>query len=197
MSPSDTLKLFVEGGLQTREFLRLVVERNELSDLLGQFPAPQFAKQHATALEFFLDARCEDPYSVHDAKRHAQAVLTEMGVESRLDQAELPLMATIGRLQPKWVEVPIEMMKKFVSDAGSRKGKELDSCVREAIAKHFRCMTKKPSWIQSPQWQYNDRGEPMVFVAQTALAGLYHDESVIYVFVDPVERTAKTVIQSS
>jgi hypothetical protein len=120
-----------------------------------------------------------------------------MGIESHLDETELSLMATISRLQPKWVYVPVETMKTFLQSAGERKGKELDAFVRDAIARRFRYLAKKPKWLQSPEWQNNDRGQPMVFVEQLALGDLYHDQSMVYVFVDAVERFAKCVIQSA
>jgi hypothetical protein len=51
-------------------------------------------------------------------------------------------------------------------------------------------------WLQSPDWQFNG-GEPMIFVGQVDPGPTYHDRSVLYVFVDASEKSAKWVIQSA
>jgi hypothetical protein len=82
-------------------------------------------------------------------------------------------------------------------ECGGPSGKDLKVFVGEAITRRFRCIKKRPVWLQSPDWQYDDDREPMIFAGQIELDGLYHDTSTLYVFVDPRSMRVKHVIQST
>lgn len=195
MTPIETLRQYVEGELSPGEFMSRLSSDNDLETLLSQQAPPRFARQHTNTYFYLLGCDYSNPYNINDSKRHIQSVLTEMGVAARRDESEVPTMDAISRYQPKWVDVPVEMMNQFLREAGDRTGKDRESFLKARITDRFKCLKKPPTWLQSPAWQFNENG-PMVFAGQIDLDTMYHDRSNLYVFVDQDTKSAKWVIQS-
>lgn len=57
--------------------------------------------------------------------------------------------------------------------------------------------SRKPRWIQSPEWPSSRSGRPMVFLGQLNIKGsdLFHDNASVYVFADRDQGEFKVVVQ--
>jgi hypothetical protein len=65
----------------------------------------------------------------------------------------------------------------------------LKSWLVEEITPYFIALTKRPNWIQSPEWPF-ENGKPMIFAGQLDLpvrdgiiSQFYHDDASLYIFI--------------
>lgn len=197
MNEREILERFVLGTLTPAEVIEAILADADVTQSLVQGRPPSYAHGIGSSYELLVSMDPNDPFSVHGAKEHARDILEAMGVRTARDPAEEALLETMSKLQPSWVNVPGAIMKTMVEEAGPLRGKALRTVVLEQISERFRCLGKRPRWRQAPDWQFNDAHEPMIFVGQFELSGLYHDESTAYIFADPASRRLKWSIQSS
>jgi hypothetical protein len=67
--------------------------------------------------------------------------------------------------------------------------------LEEHAAEWFRCLQRRPEWIQDPEWPWAG-GRPMVFVGSIdAPPGTFHDDARFYVFWSPEIGTRECIIQ--
>jgi hypothetical protein len=175
---------FVTGDLSPEDFKKALVEDAELADWLCQREPPGFARRQATAYEFLVGLDPADPFSVEDARLCAQAALRADGVEAALSSDAADLMRAIGRVRPKWVDVPAPVLKSMILSSGGPRAEGLVRRVTQEVEQRYACLGKKPRWIQGPRWPHDEAGVPYTFVGQLPLGGIGHDDAVVYVFTD-------------
>jgi hypothetical protein len=175
---------FVAGGVSPEDFKNALVHDAELADWLCEHRPPGFARRHASAYEFLLDLDPGNPFSVQDGRSCAQAALRADGIEVAVSSDDAALMRAIGRVRPKWVDVPAALLTGMVVAAGGPGAENLVRSVTQEVERRYPCVGKKPRWIQGPRWPHDDAGVPLTFVGQLPLGGLGHDESLVYVFAN-------------
>lgn len=74
------------------------------------------------------------------------------------------------------------------------KGGELKKFLKNIIKEKFKCMNKKPNWLQSPNWPIIE-GVPLVFIDQIDITTLTNNKSMLYVFFDEKNKNFITVTQ--
>ena len=69
--------------------------------------------------------------------------------------------------------------------------------VRKNVSDWYTVMSVSPNWIQEAEWPFSD-GRPMIFVGQVDIKGpsaWFHDDASFFLFWNPSNSEAKTVIQ--
>lgn len=76
----------------------------------------------------------------------------------------------------------------------------LKSWLTEEITPYFIALTKRPIWIQSPDWPF-ENGKPMIFAGQLDLSAqdgiisqFFHDDASLYIFIGELEPIVITQI---
>jgi hypothetical protein len=95
------------------------------------------------------------------------------------------------------VEMESYFAKLILTYSGSQN--DLHSWLGANIKETFRCVGKKPEWIQNPNWCI-EAGRPMWFVGQINIpveSGVFHDDASFYIFWNPETGSVKGVIQVS
>lgn len=97
----------------------------------------------------------------------------------------------ISRSVPKWI--PHE--KHFIQELYEKNKNISKNDFKDLVLKSFQILSKKPKWLQSPDWII--KKEPLIFVQQIDVSHLYHDTSYLYLFFDPNENNFEYIIQSA
>jgi hypothetical protein len=127
-----------------------------------------------------------------------------VGVEdwqSAIGVSDLELLCKLGSEFNFDPSFPEEMEVYFVQllNEARQSGEEIETWLRRRIIEDFKYIDKLPEWIQGEEWQICN-GKPMIFIGQIDVpseAGIFHDESSFYVFLDGAGRETKVVVQVS
>ena len=194
MTALEIMASFVEGKMLSMDFESELAHNGELERLLEGIPPPRYAHRHVNTYYFLIESNLENPYVLSGVKNHLKSILDENGVECKLDDSENFEMEIIGKINLNWVDVPHSYVQAIIRDCSCSDKSELIGYIKDKIKSDYVCLKKKPTWIQSPDWQYHN-GKPMVFAAQIDLCDLFHDKSNLYVFIDKDDGTVTCVTQ--
>ncbi len=197
MTPVEKIIAYVSGEIPLQQFYDEVMHDLPLQEFLEQAaPVPPYGD----AGTLFLYLMDQDPASagadlnIRDAM---SGYLTAQGIEHRVDAAAGENFGIVLDASPAWVILPGEyigrLIEAFPPDASRAERLKM---ARERIAADFRCLKKRPNWLQDAVWPF-EKGKPMVFVGQIDLAGLRHDDAQLYLFVEADGPAARTIEQSA
>ena len=87
-------------------------------------------------------------------------------------------------IQPSWLDLPGWYVDKMLKQSEDKPKFELKASLKAQILEDFK-FTKKPRWIQSPNWLFvNER--PLFFIGQIDISNVRHDSSQLYIFLDEI-----------
>ncbi len=189
---------FVEGRLAAKDFEQVLYTDADLERLLKDGSL----RWHDTYIRsdpylYLIGLDFDDSGGVLDAQGALELFLQRRGVPCRPDRAAADLHGLLLDAQPEWLDAGTAyLMKHVLPHADGRSGAALRKWLRGRLKELFRYHKKKPRWLQSPAWPISASG-PMYFLGQIKLAGCeyFHDEAAAYLFLDPVARETRTVIQ--
>jgi len=187
---------FVEGRTEAGEFEQLLYNDPEIERALNDDPGPKPGTYvgHSTFL-FVVQQDFTSPAGVLNVHGALAQFLERKGIRSQPTEAYAELYDLILDAQPRWLNVPVDWVKKSVLPAaGNRKGSELRDWLHDRLLELFRFRARPPRWIQSAQWPIGENG-PLVFLGQLAIPDYFHDEAAAYVFTIRQAADAETVIQ--
>jgi hypothetical protein len=110
-------------------------------------------------------------------------------------------LMTVGAKYGVRPDVPIESEDFFRELISRYSGLEsgFSSWLDQELASQFRCVLKRPEWLQSPEWPIF-QGRPMMFVGQIDYPigsnQVFNHDASYYVFLDYETGTTKTVVQA-
>lgn len=197
MAPVEKIIAYVGGEMSLKQFYDDVMHDPSLQQLLEQAaPVPPYSD----AANLFLYLMDQDPASagadlnIRDAM---SGYLTALGIEHRVDAVAGENFGIVLDASPSWVVPPGEYIDRLIEEfaPGASRAERL-KMAQERIAADFRCLKKRPKWLQDAVWPF-EKGEPMVFVGQLDLAELRHDDAQLYVFVEADGPAVRTIEQSA
>jgi len=180
----DIIVQFVEGKIELEEFRKLLEQNEELVTVLKS------GIGYSTLGNLY---ECMTRKGVNDVDTLIGLVnvlgfleffLNDKGVsfDPILKKKLVSLRDLIHDVQPSWLDLPgwyiDKMLKKFEGKTKS----ELKTSLKAQILEDFK-FTKKPKWIQSPNWLFVDE-RPLFFIGQMDISNVRHDTSQLYVFLD-------------
>lgn len=193
--PLQRLVAYVEGKLRPREFEQLLYHDAALQQLLQSDRAPSTDSTADDSYTALLQQDFADPGALVAVQELLTGVLQRRGVKCRPTDAYREHFDLLLRAQPEWLDLDLSWLEETVlSEAGGKKGAELEAWLRTRLLELFRCVGEPPEWIQNAEWPINENG-PLVFLGQLSVYDYFHDEAAVYVFHDPVTGACETVIQ--
>lgn len=179
----DIIVQFVERKISTENFIDNLYNNEALEKILSEnVIIPPFTNNGNLYL-YLLSEDLETPAGLLNSTAALKKFLLENKIEFENNNETEKLFSIMLRVQPKWVDMPDWYMKKLVKIAGDKKGKILETFLREKIKSDFRYMKNPPKWLQAPQWLYNN-DEPLLFINQIDITNIRHDDAQLYVFLD-------------
>ena len=179
---------FVEGRMSTKDF-ESYAYGPEFEALTAEEPAPAYARHADSLYTYAIAINFNSPADVYNLTGTLQRFLESKGLCVAPSGEAVELSKLLSDVQPAWLDVPESYLLRLVEEGKKEQKQDLKEFLKEAIRRDFRCVGKKPGWLQSPRWPIVDE-MPLVFVGQLDAGDLFHDQARIYVFFDP--RTGQT-----
>ncbi len=197
MTPVEKIIAYVGGEIPLQRFHHDVMHDLPLQEYLEQAMS---VPPYSNAGNLFLYLMDQDPASagadlnIRDAM---SGYLTTLGIEHRIDAAAGENFGIVLDAAPAWVVLPGEYIDRLIKAfaSGASRAERL-KMARERIAADFRCLKKRPNWLQDAVWPF-EKGKPMIFVGQVDLADLRHDDAQLYLFVEADGPAVRTIEQSA
>lgn len=197
MTPVEKIIAYVGGEMSLKQFYDDVMHDLPLQQLLEQAVS---VPPYSDSGNLFLCMMDQDPASAGADLNIRDAMsryLTSLGIEHRVDAAAGENLGIVLDASPAWVVLPGEyidgLIKAFAPGASRAERLKM---ARERIAADFRCLKKRPKWLQDAVWPF-EKGKPMIFAGQIDLAELRHDDAQLYVFVEADGPAVRTIEQSA
>ena len=187
---------FVEGTLTAAEFEKTVYSP-DFEDAVAGAPPPQDSAGEFESLYLFVISRnFHDIGDMYELQNALERYLWQKGINvtPRNNFKELHDLMLV--VQPAWLDISSGYFERLLEQAGERKGKALKDFLKKKILDDYRCLDKKPKWLQSPQWPVEE-GIPLVFVGQLDVTplSLFHDLSQLYVFFNEKTKGFVHIVQ--
>jgi len=194
MSGVDIIKQFVEGRISPGAFEQHLHTDTSLQALLeGERNLPTYVAEP----DLYLCLISQD-YQSLEGIYNVQTLLSEwldrQGLAHLVDNSHQHRFTLALKAQPKWVSLPSVYIDRFMAGHGALDPRALQSALKEAIKRDFRCLKAPPKWLQAPEWPLAD-DMPMVFVGQLDISGLGHGVGQAYLFFDAQQQRFHTVSQ--
>ena len=180
-SSLDVVVRFVTGEIEGSE-LQKALESQQMEEMLGMFQNDRYPAR----TNHFRRLMCQDRTSLG-------GLLNSQGIlEDFLEKAEISVEPSkrysdaydlILTAMPSYLDPPLEFITSLMpTETGmSKKGKA--RILKQRLSDLFRCTSKPPKWVQSPEWPIVD-GVPLVFIGQLSLdlPEVFHDTGQVFVF---------------
>jgi len=195
----DILLKFVAGEVTVQEFEQELYYNAELEELLRKSTdwSGTYIGNSATNLYDYLIAL---DYSGTDDKINAIGALelyfAKEGITYTKTDKYNDFYNLIYASQPKYLDVDTWFIEKYIVPEGDKLSKpEQKRVMRSNFEKYFRFQNKPPRWIQNPAWIIKNE-KPLFFIGQLDLKSeFFHDDGVVYVFLDEGTGEIETVKQ--
>lgn len=189
---------FVEGRISAKEFEQKLYFNQEIEALFKD----DSLRWHGTYIKtdpyhFLIELNYDSPDDVLNAQGAVELFLKDRGVAFKRTPAYSDFYELLLSAQPIWLDVDTDYLKDHILPAaGDRQGEDLKTWLEVRLRELFCFAERPPEWIQSPAWPIGENG-PMFFLGQIKVENreLFHDEAAAYVFLDPVSKATRTIIQ--
>jgi hypothetical protein len=186
------------GQLSPKAFETLLAENGKLEHILKmEAPIPPFSTSSAYNLYQYL---IELDYSKLQHILNAQDAMTafvKRRDESFSGNSELQTwMKHLSRSLPKWLTIDAGYLDTLRRESIGLIGQKLENWLKREIIVRFKSVSKPPKWLQSPSWPV-EHGVPLIFLGQVSAGAYFHDETAVYVFLNPKTGNILTITQSA
>lgn len=200
METIEIILQFIAGKISTTTFADTLYTDAKLETLLRD-PSVSWHGTYITvhAIDLYdylimLDySRLEDKVNAIGA---LELFLQKKGISYTKKDEHSELLQLILETQPKYLDLDSRFFEKYILPADSNLSKsERKRHIQENCRHHFRYQTKPPKWLQNPAWIVkNDK--PLLFLGQLELSSeFFHDQGVLYIFLDTESGKIETVKQ--
>lgn len=194
MSGVDIIKQFVEGRISPGAFEQHLHADTALQALLeGERNLPTYVAEPDLYL-YLISQDYQSLEGIYNVQILLSECLDRQGVAHVVDNRHQHRFTLALKAQPKWVSLPSVYIDRFMAGHDALDPKALQSALKEAIKRDFRCLKAPPKWLQAPEWPMA-HDMPMVFVGQLDISGLGHDVGQAYLFFDAQQQRFHTVSQ--
>ncbi len=194
MSGVDIIKQFVEGRISPRAFEQHLHADTALQALLeDERSLPAYVAEPDLYL-YLIGQDYQSLEGIYNVQTLLSEWLDRQDVAHVADNSHQQRFTLALKAQPKWVSLPPVYIDRFMAGHAALDPKALQSALKEAIKRDFRCLKAPPKWLQAPEWPLAD-DMPMVFVGQLDISGLAHDVGQAYLFFDAQQQRFHTVSQ--
>ncbi|MDR2267269.1 MAG: hypothetical protein LBE09_06800 [Christensenellaceae bacterium] len=174
LSPNDILLGFVSGKITAQTFHDMVCSDRSLQIYLDQ-------KSNLIARLIKKDDN-DDPSLVNLLKSFNPSILAERfeifytitqllnaeGVKYEYCKSYATEFFVVIDCMPYYVFDPDYVTNKILPTIPEQYStKKKIKQARKIMKKEFKCKSKKPDWLQSPEWPYDSYGAPLYFLHQT------------------------------
>lgn len=196
MSPMDIITSYVEGKLSSAVFLYELYHNKDLESALSESIGIAPYIESSGGLYFYLlSLDIESPAGKLNSIDALSRFLVEKGVSFTASKTAEKTFDLLLKVQPKWLSIPDNYLRKLISDNEGKTGKELEQALRQIIKDEFCCLEAPPEWLQSANWPI-ENDKPLMFIGQIDASKLFHDETQVYIFYNR-EAGVFTIIKQS
>lgn len=188
---------FVEATISPQAFEQHLYQDASLEAALTSESAPAYCHSGTTLFHYLIGLNYQRPGDVLNA-RHVLAELLQrhaipVQVSSEADEHfELLLDA-----QPAWLRADTAYLSSLLATAPAHlSGSKRRVWLKQQILDKFRYLKRPPKWLQEPAWPISEAG-PLIFLGQLNIDGYFHDNTAVYVFLDPQSGAHQVVTQSA
>ncbi|MDR2013280.1 MAG: hypothetical protein LBQ20_09635 [Rhodanobacter sp.] len=192
----ESLCKFVSGEISPREFESILYGSSELEQYFSSKKPPSYFHGGISLYHYLIGVNYSDPAQIFNAQDRVQRALEEDGCKVNLDTTQRELHELILSAQPKWLEVPTDFVAELLKDTPDISKAEKTKWLKAKLLSAFQCLKKPPKWLQDAMWPIQE-GKPLIFVGQLELGNEFHDDSVVYVFLNSATKKCVTIIQSA
>lgn len=184
----EVLLKFVAGEISVQEFEHEIYYNAELEDLLKKstdWSGTYIGNAAANLYDYLIALNYSNTNGKINALNALELYFTKEGIPFPKSNEYTDFYSVIFASQPKYLDVDIEFIEKYILPSEKNLQKtELKKLIRSNFDKYFKFQSKPPRWIQNPQWIIkNDK--PLYFIGQLDLKSeLFHDNGVVYIFMD-------------
>ncbi|MCL2309250.1 MAG: hypothetical protein FWC42_03095 [Proteobacteria bacterium] len=192
----ENLRKFISGEISPKEFESILYGSHALEKYLSGKEPPRSFSRGTSLYHYFIEINYGNPAQVFDAQNRAQRALEEDGCKVDLDNTQRALHELILSAQPKWLNVPPDFVAELLKDAPDIPKTEKTKWLKTRLLSVFQCLKKPPKWLQDCMWPIRE-GKPLIFVGQLELGSEFHDDSIVYIFLDRDTKECVTIVQSA
>lgn len=191
---------FVQGTISKEEFEQEFYYNSELQDILNDTSMNWSGTYlvNSTPFLFLTEQNLQSSLGALNAQEAIQMLLDRKGIPYSVSSVYEQCFHLIQKVQPKYVDADWEFIETYILPSNNIfNQKELELYCKDRYKELFRFQSKPPKWIQNPQWPIKD-AEPYYFIGQLELKSIkaFHDDGIIYVFINDSSGEIKNVIQT-
>ncbi|HAV1239789.1 TPA: hypothetical protein JGU28_004580 [Salmonella enterica] len=196
MNAVDIIKNYLSGDVTSEEFQTELYNNKELEVFLSEEIAiPPYTNNSANVFFYLIENDLLSIYGEVNCKDLLAKYLAVKNIKYTFDNGHRERHSMLINIQPAWLRIPDEYLKFLMSKHKDKSSKELERALKKDIASNFRCLNKKPKWLQSPQWPI-EGNTPLFFLGQFDISEMRHDTSFVYVFFNREKNTYTEIEQS-
>ncbi|MCL2152417.1 MAG: hypothetical protein FWH57_05580 [Oscillospiraceae bacterium] len=193
----DIIVQFVERKIPTEEFIEKLYNNEELERVLSEnIVLSPFTYLGETAYLYLLNQDLNTPGGLLNSLSALEEFLQKKHIAFTKNNEASKLYSLLLKVQPNWIDIPNWYMKKLQEISDDKKGKDLESFLKEKIRQDFRYSKKPPKWLQSAQWLYR-KEIPLLFVGQMDITEIRHDTAQLYIFYDEINNEFHFIEQTA
>ena len=180
----DIIVQFVEGKVELEEFRKHLEQNEELVTVLKSGTGYSTLGNLYECMTRKGDNDIDTLIGLINVLGFLEFFLNDKGVsfDPIFKKKLVSLRDLIHDVQPSWLDLPDWYMNKILKQFEDKSKTELKASLKAQILEDFK-FTKKPRWIQSPNWLFvNER--PLFFIGQIDISNVRHDSSQLYIFLD-------------
>lgn len=193
------LKDFVEGVISPKVFEKHFFENSKFSELLSDETINLQGTYMAgsTIYLYIAEQKLQSISGRLNVQGAIQLFFTQKGIKFNQYTKYSDDYGLILDSQPKYIDADLDFIEKYILPVEVNKSKsELKKEMKDRFLTLFKYQTKPPKWIQNPIWIIKDEN-PLFFLGQFDIKNcdIFHDDGVVYLFVDQTTGDIETVKQ--
>lgn len=197
MTPTNIILSCVEGKLSSERFKNELYSNKELEHVLSEnVRIARYIDNAGGLFLYLLSLDLDSPAGKLNLISSLSLFLEAKGITFVACKEAEKNFDLLLKIQPKWLNIPDDYLKKLVSCNKNVSGKELEKTLKLTIKEKFRYLKKPPKWLQSAHWPIEEN-EPLIFVDQVDVSKLSHDEAQLYIFYNEKTGAFITIKQSA
>jgi hypothetical protein len=164
----ESIRAFLAGDITPVEFRDRLYANGEFETFLSNDPHLKKTQNYVgqSVYSFLLDRDFEHPGDILSAQGALTDFLDRNGLTYEKTSKYADAHETLLSAQPRWLAVdPKYVQEHILPHAGGRSGVALKKWLRKELLERFKCVSRRPKWIQSPAWPISEHG-PLVFLGQ-------------------------------
>ncbi|MEQ4618019.1 MAG: hypothetical protein ABN482_08220 [Corticimicrobacter sp.] len=188
---------FVEATITPQAFEQHLYQDTALETALSAENAPSYCHNGTTLFHYLIGLNYRHPGDVLNARHVLTEFLQRHAIPFNVHHEADEIFELLLDAQPVWLRADLTYLSSLLAAAPEQaSGNKRRSWLKQQIVDKFRYVKRPPKWLQAPEWPISETG-PLIFLGQLNIDEYFHDNTAVYLFLDPQTGTHQVVTQTA